>query len=372
MDPTKKLLIIQLVGGNDGLNTLVPFENDIYYNLRPSLNISKNKTLPITSLLGFNSSLNYFHELYNSGYLSIINNVGYPNSSRSHFKSMDIWHSANPEVTSQRTGWVGRYLDAYYHEFEHNLGAIEIHVLSSLLMQGVDKKGVALEDFKSLRDKLNSSVYQNMVSRIDELGTDAHDNLKHVYHILSEGTSGIETIYKNFRRLRPKTQFAKRGLSSKLKVISDLILGGAETQIFSVSHGSFDTHARQNRLHTRLLTGLDKGIEHFVKAMLKYDKLDDVCILIFSEFGRRVKENASKGTDHGTANNVYVISNQLATNGVYNKLHDLSKLDDGDVPYEIDFRRIYATLIDDWLQADSQEILGERFQTLPLFNSINA
>lgn len=365
----RKLVIIQLTGGNDGLNTVIPFENDLYYNLRPRLSIRKKQSLAIDNYHGVNKNLPIFHSLFNEGRLNILNNVGYPNATRSHFKSLDIWHSAMPYKASHKSGWVGRYLDQQQHNFEHELGAIEIAMVSSLLMQGINSKGVAIEDIKALQKKLQKNILHSFGQQTVKIPRTKSENLKHIYKVLSQGQSGINKIQQQLHQIKPRTRFRKQGLSKDLKMVSDLIISGAETQIFNVSLGSFDTHIRQNKRHNKLLSELNLALTSFDHAMKKYDKWKDVCILIFSEFGRRVKENASLGTDHGSANNAFIIGEHLQQAGIYNSLHNLKRLKDGDIPYEIDFRQIYASILEDWLMVDSTQILGGAHQKLPIFQS---
>ncbi len=364
----KKLIIIQLTGGNDGLNTVIPIENDIYYNARPHLSISKQESLKLTDQLSFHTALPYFQRLYFDGTLSIVNNVGYPNASRSHFHSMDVWQTALLSAHKHNTGWIGRYLDENAHLFQHNMGAIEVGNILSTVMRGHQQKGVGIDNFVDLHNHLKGEHYQSLIKRLPQIKTLSNDNLHHIYELLVDSVDGLDDMYHRFTRRKLKTPVAKNVFSRSLKMVTDLIISEVETQIFYVSHGSFDTHVSQLPVQSKLLQILNKGIQECIDALTTHDKMKDVSILIFSEFGRRLQENNGKGTDHGAANNLYIISKHLKKPGIYNKLDSLDSLVEGDVPFEIDFRRIYANILEDWLNTHSRLILNESVDKIDIFS----
>jgi len=223
-----------------------------------------------------------------------------------------------------------------------------------------------------MQEEFDRPLYENIISRIPHLESDSTNELSYIYRVIQDGHSGIDYLCSQYNTHEPTIQFSKAQLAKDLKLVADLIVSEVETQFFYVPYGSFDTHVGQQNKHPRLLKTLDHTLLEFIAALEKYDKLDELCILIFSEFGRRVKENNSKGTDHGAASNCYVICNQLRNPGIFNALHDLSSLDEGDIPFDIDFRRIYATILEDWLEVESKDILHERFEKLDLFSPIIA
>ncbi|MBX7045516.1 MAG: DUF1501 domain-containing protein [Ignavibacteria bacterium] len=360
----KKLVIVQLSGGNDGLNTVIPYKNDIYYSSRNSISIAEKDVLKITDELGFNPAMPKFKSLYESGYLSIINNVGYPNPDRSHFRSMDIWQSASASDKYVTSGWIGRYLDSECPDCKNPYNAIEVSDTLSLALKGEKYNGIAVEN----PEKFFMSASEQYFTDIANANKDKHndENVSYLYKTIVEATSSAEYVYKTSKIYKSKTEYPKGQFSSNLKTIAELIVSGIDTQVFYVSLGGFDTHINQNGKQDTLLKELSEGLFSFTEDLKSNDKLGDVFILTFSEFGRRVKQNASGGTDHGTANNIFVINGNLKKPGFYNSAPDLTSLDNGDLKYEIDFRNIYAEILNKWLNVNDKKILGGSFNGLNL------
>ena len=353
----KKLIVIQMSGGNDGLNTIIPYQNDIYYKLRPTLAIKKSDVLTLTDELAMHKSLGGLKELFDKGYVSVINNVGYPNPDLSHFRSMDIWHSASDSDKCLTTGWIGRYLDHQCDGCAKPYSAIEIDDTLSLAMKGYQVKGLALHDtglFYKLAKGLDSGTV------IDT----RNENLNYLYKTLVETEESADYLYEKSKIHATPATYPDDGFAKNLKTIGELIVAGASTSVFYASISGFDTHVNQAGQQERNLTKVSGGIKALVSHLTQAGRMDDVLIMVFSEFGRRVKQNASNGTDHGKANNVFIISSQLKKAGIYNQTPDLEHLDDGDVAYSIDFRSIYATLMNKWLKADDAKILGRSFDQL--------
>ena len=353
----KKLIVIQMSGGNDGLNTIIPYQNDIYYKLRPSLALKKNDMLALNDELAMNCAMGGLKKLYDQGYVSILNNVGYPNPDLSHFRSMDIWHSASDSDKYVSTGWLGRYLDHQCDGCAKPYGAIEIDDTLSLAMKGYQVKGLALHD-TGLFYKLAKGQHQEQV-------TSSHnDNLNYLYKTLAETEESADYLYSKSKIYKSPTSYPNDGFAKNLKTIAELIISGASTSVFYASLSGFDTHVGQLGQQEKNLTRVSDGIEALVADLHQAGRLDDVLILVFSEFGRRAKQNASNGTDHGKANNVFIISSQLKKSGIYNSSPDLEHLDEGDVAHTIDFRSIYATILNQWLKANDSSILGRSFEQL--------
>jgi len=359
----KILVIIQLSGGNDGLNTIVPYYNDIYYQSRPSIAISKEKVLKINDELGFNPVMQKFRELYEEGLVSIINSVGYPNPDRSHFRSMDIWQTGSSADEYLRSGWIGRYLDSTCRaEICQPFEAIEIDDTLSLALKGEHVKGLALQNPQKLYQSTQNPIFERL-KRVKPI-EDAHENVAYLYKTIAETAFSANYIYSKSKIQKSTADYPQGKLSKHIKTIAELIISGVQTSIYYVSLSGFDTHIRQNPQQDRLLEEYAGAVHAFVQDMKKYNKMDKVMIMTFSEFGRRVAQNGSNGTDHGTANNLFIINGNLKKAGFYNPAPDLTDLDDGDLKYQIDFRNIYATLIQKWLQADSKAILGKDFQMI--------
>lgn len=355
----KVVVVLQLSGGNDGLNTVVAIRNDLYYKARPGLGIEKIKALSLTDEVGLHPALNGFKELYEDGSLGIINSVGYPNPDRSHFRSMDIWQTASPSAEYWNAGWVGRYLDAQCNGCDKPTQAIEIDDMLSLSMKGNNINGIAVKDPKRLYGTANEKFFRDVVkNHKDERGEQAVDYL---YKTMAQTLSSADYIFKQSRLHPTVAQYPKTELGNSLKTIASLIFSEINTKIYYVSLGSFDTHSNQGAQQQRLFTDMNEAVKAFVKDLKANSRFDDVLLFTFSEFGRRVFQNASGGTDHGTANNMFVVSGGLKQKGMINALPDLSDLEDGDLKYKVDFKNVYATVLNKWLNADATTILGRQY-----------
>ena len=355
----KVVVILQLSGGNDGLNTVIPVRNDIYYKSRPRLGIERNKALSITDEVGLHPALTGFKELYDDGSLAILNNVGYPNPDRSHFRSMDIWHTASQSNEYWTNGWVGRYLDAQCHGCDKPTQAIEIDDVLSLALKGENIKGIAVKDPRRLYGTANEKFFRDvMKNHKDETGEQPVDYL---YKTMAETLSSADYIFKQSRMHPSNAEYPKTDLGNSLKTIASLIYSEINTKVYYVSLGSFDTHINQEAQQNRLFKEMNDAVKAFVKDLKEQHRFGDVMLFTFSEFGRRVEQNASSGTDHGTANNMFLISGGLEQKGVLNPMPDLADLNEGDLKYNVDFKNVYATILNKWLKADDRSILNGKY-----------
>lgn len=354
------LIVIQLSGGNDGLNTIIPYRNDLYYQMRPTLGISADRVTRITDDLGFHAALNPLRPLYDNGYLTVINNVGYPNPDRSHFRSMDIWQSASGADQHLNTGWIGRYLDAQCSGCGSHT-AVEIDDTLGLAMRGENVKGLAIRDPKKLYEATRQPFYQRLA---EEHGDEPHIN--YLYKTVAETASNAQYIYERSNVSDTGSTFPDTELGKKLKTISGIIRSGVNTKVYYASLSGFDTHVRQAGQQERLLSQYAEAVSALVTDLNKSGHLSRTLIMTFSEFGRRVSENASGGTDHGTANNLFLMGGSLRKPGFFNGTPDLNRLDEGDLVYQIDFRQVYSTILKNWLKTDDTAILGQSFATLPI------
>ncbi len=356
----KVMVVIQFSGGNDGLNTVIPVRNDIYYKQRPRLGIQKEKSLTLTDEVGLNPALMGFKELYDDGNIGILNSVGYPNPDRSHFRSMDIWQSASKSDEYIYTGWLGRYLDAQCSGCVKPTQALEVDDVLSLALKGVNNKGLAVKDPKKLYTTSQAKFFKD-INGDHQKGEETVDYL---YKTMSETISSAEYIFQQ-SRLHPSSQiYPVTQLGKNLKTIASLILSDINTKVYYVSLGSFDTHVNQENQQKRLFTELDGAVSAFVKDIKSNNRFDDVMLMTFSEFGRRVSQNASGGTDHGTANNMFFVSGGLKQKGILNAMPDLNDLNDGDLKHKVDFKAVYATILNKWLGADDKKILGKQYDYL--------
>jgi uncharacterized protein (DUF1501 family) len=358
----KVVVILQLSGGNDGLNTVIPVRNDLYYKARPRLGIAKDKALLLTDEVGLNPALTGFKELYDDGSLGILNSVGYPNPDRSHFRSMDIWHTGSQSSEYWNHGWIGRYLDAQCKGCDKPTQAIEIDDILSLALKGDNIKGIAVKDPKRLYGTANEKFFKEvMKNHTDEKGEQPVDYL---YKTMAETLSSADYIFQQSKMHPTKADYPKTDLGNSMKTIASLIFSEINTKVYYVSLGSFDTHINQEAQQQRLFTEMNDAVKAFVKDLKAQHRFDDVLLFTFSEFGRRVAQNASNGTDHGTANNMFLVSGGLKQKGVLNAMPDLGDLNEGDLKYNVDFKNVYATILNKWLKADDKSILMKQYEHL--------
>ena len=352
----KRLVIVQLAGGNDGLNTIIPHNNDLYYNARPRLAITKD-VIKLNDDLGFHPSLAPLRALFDNGELSIINNVGYPNPVRSHFRSMDIWQTASDSDEYLQSGWLGRYLDKHG---KRPYNAIEMDAQLSLAMKGEHFNGIATNDYRVLYKTAKDPYFKSVLNHYNDTHLSEH-NLGYLYQTMIEAKSSAKYIYENTKVKLSQQDYPQNKFAKQLKNVAQFINSDLETKVFYTSLGGFDTHANQPNKQARLLKQYAESVSAFVKDLKRSQKFEDTLILTFSEFGRRVKQNAANGTDHGAANNVFIIGKNLKKAGFYNNLASLSDLDaNGDLKYEIDFRSVYATILSQWLKVSTEGIIKSK------------
>lgn len=356
----KNLVIIQLSGGNDGLNTVVPYGNEIYYQKRKTLAINIADVVKLNDMQGLNPNLAALQEIYDQGWMSVINSVGYPNPDRSHFRSMDIWQTASNADQFLSTGWVGRYLDANCQSCPNPYTAIEVDDTLSLAMKGAKMKGIAVRDPNKLLQTTREPFFKDLVHQPDSEHLN-EDNLGYLYKTMIETYSSAGYIQNTSKTYQVTAEYPNTALGNQLKTVSKFINAGLQTRVYYVSLSGFDTHTNQQNQQGRQLKVYADAVAAFVKDLKQTNKLDDTLMMTFSEFGRRVEQNASNGTDHGTANNVFIFGGKLIKAGVYNDAPDLANLENGDLKYQVDFRDIYATLLDKWLSMNNSQILNQSF-----------
>lgn len=369
------LVVVEMTGGNDGLNTVVPYADDLYHKARPTLRLTKNGIIPVSDQVGLHNALNGLNPLLSSGNLAIVQGVGYPNPDRSHFESMDIWQSADP-ARQTPTGWLGRTVPAL-QDLKGGVPAVQVGAEKlPLTLQGAPGGVVSLNQSVPYQLNLGDVEARKQPRRqlIEDLAKPAKDagpgddlldfvrrRQVQTYATLDRLKEVLDAYTKDSERNR-----APAGLTGKMDLIARLINQGFGTRIFYVGIDGFDTHARQAEMHADLLREVGGAIGHLFQK-LKEGKSDDrVVAMTFSEFGRRVKENGSKGTDHGAGSCMFVAGPGV-TGGPLGTHPKLDDLDNGDLKHAIDFRRVYATILDQWLGCDSRSVLNGKFEHLPLF-----
>ena len=377
------LVLVQLQGGNDGLNTVVPFANDIYYQKRPTIAIPKDKVLQLNGQLGLNPAMSAFQELYGNGQLTVVENVGYASPNRSHFRATDIWLSGSDASVYETDGWVGRYLTQKFPAYPVKLPdqpmAIQLGSVESMLLHSqVGSMGTVFDD-----PTLFYQLVKGSSADTDAIpNTVAGDELKFLKQIAAQSIQYSDVIKQKADAGKNAVTYPNTNLAKQLAIVADLIAGGLTTPVYLTTMGGFDTHANQvtagnvtSGQHATLLKTVADAVSTFIKDLSKQNLANRVTVMTFSEFGRRVNENGTTGTDHGTAAPLFVAGNPVR-GGVVGDAPDLKNLDsNGDIKFTNDFRQVYASVLRDHLGVDaatSQSILGRSFDTLPIFRQAPA
>ena len=357
------LIVLQLSGGNDGLNTLVPYADEAYYQLRPKLALGSKTLHRLDGHQGFHPSLKHLAEAYHQGDLLILNNVGYPQPNRSHFRSMDIWHLAcDSDDLRENRGWLGRWLDKQSPSFPHL--ALQLSDTLSPALRGEQSQALVIKDPQMMQEQLRHLPYPSSSTQQHH-----HEQAAYLYRVLAQAHESATYLLEKAKLGQSNiSEYPNNSLGRDLRRVAQLMTGGSNTQVYYLSFDGFDTHANQLKRHALLLEGLDQALGVFIRDLKKNQLWPRTTLMIFSEFGRRVAENGSSGTDHGTANQVYLLGGGLKQKGIYNRMADLSQLEKGDLKFSIDFRSIYQALLKDWLNTKkSTALLGKNFDQLPLF-----
>ncbi len=360
------LVLVQLAGGNDGLNTVVPYADRQYRRLRPTLALPEKELLPINSQFALHGACAQMHELLKDGKLGIVQNVGYPNPNRSHFRSTEIWESASDANITLSTGWLGRYFDNACagapggdpcginigSEVPQTFLGEQAHATFTLSNQGRNRR----------QQTASLDLLESLAKAGGEHG-DAHDNPGYLRHTLMDTIVTERKFQAVLAAYRPQAQYPGNPLAQSLRNVAALIAGGGATRIYYVSLGGFDTHSNQANQHANLLRNLSESLAAFQQD-LEAHKLDgQVLTMTFSEFGRRPSENESRGTDHGTAAPLFVMGSRVKS-GLHGRAPSLEVERNQDLQFSTDFRQVYATVLDRWLGGRSGEVLGRQFSAL--------
>ncbi len=356
----RALVVVQLGGGNDTLNTVVPYGDPTYYQVRPTIAIQKGDVLALNDLVGFNPALSAFKGLYDSGNMAVVQGVGYPNPNRSHFRATDIWTSARPDIV-EPTGWVGRYLDNTCGGEDRPLQAADIGDTVSKLFwtgQSIVPAISSIEGFDFFTDGRFPNDRNNQIDTFKALHNGAgpgYDGyIRHAAGEALDTSARLKTVAASYKSV---AQYPDNGFARGLQTIAKLISADLGTKVYHITIGGFDTHAGQERTHNTLLKTVGDSVQAFLRDLEGLGKLDDVMVMTFSEFGRRVKENGSAGTDHGAGSSLYIMGGGVK-GGVFGDHPSLTDLDNGDLKFGIDFRSVYGTIVQDWLGASPVNIIG--------------
>ena len=392
------LVVLQMAGGNDGINTVVPYSNDFYHKARPKIGLKGDDVLKINDDIGFHSSLKGFKELYDGGELAVIQGVGYPNPNRSHFRSTEIWQTASDSDHVEKYGWVGRYFDNACTGADPAVGV----TIGSQLPQSFfakHPKGICFSNPQNYRFMANGNATEESYKKLNELessgpGMTSDDSsadgsgdmlnsggsiaalpagmpmtggkaVDFISRTALDAQHSSDEIRGIAARVQNQAEYPGSQLGNGLKMVAKLIGGGLPTRIYYVSQGGYDTHTNQVNTQQRLLGDLGDSMKAFVADMKAQGNMGRVLVMTFSEFGRRVSENANGGTDHGAAAPMFIVGNKVKA-GLLGKYPSLAPQDlyQGDVKYNVDFRSVYAGVLEDWLKTKSAPILGKKFEPL--------
>ena len=372
MTSTKKdpiLVVIQLTGGNDYLNTLIPYGDPLYYDNRTNVGIPQAEVLPINDYVGLHPAASAIKDLYDDGKVAIINGVGYPTPNRSHFRSMDIWHTCEPDKVGNE-GWLGRVIRDIDPKSENVLTGVNFGrgLPRALALSGVPVASVAVletygvltgitgEPERSEALDVFSRMYAPTIGSgpvMDYLGQTGLDALK-----------GADILKTAPDKYESTVEYAETSIGKNLQGIAKVLTADLGTRSFYTQHGGYDTHANQGPAHPKLWTELSQGISDFYADLREHDTADNVLMFVFTEFGRRVKDNGS-GTDHGSGGMALAIGDPVK-GGLYSEYPSLKAEDllEGDLHFNFDYRGVYGTMVEKWLGLDAQSVVGGNFEQL--------
>jgi uncharacterized protein (DUF1501 family) len=389
------LVVLQMAGGNDGLNTVVPFANDDYHRARPKLGFSAEQVLKLNDQLGFHSALTGFKDLYDAGHLAVMQGVGYPNPNGSHFRSTEIWQTASDSDKVEKYGWLGRYFDNCCSGADPTVGV----TIGNQLPQAFFAKtptGICFNNPQTYRfqsrgrtgpdgQDVVEAAYEKM-NEVESIAAPADEDSGGSIGMLAAampmtGGKAVDFIERTAldaqvssdqvreitARVQNRAEYPASQLGNSLKLVAKLIGGGLPTRIYYVSQGGYDTHVNQTPAQQRLLKELGDSVQAFVTDLKAQGNLSRVLVMTFSEFGRRVAENANGGTDHGAAAPLFIAGDKVKA-GLLGSQPSLAPQDlfEGDIKYTVDFRNVYAGVLESWLKTKSAPILGWQFPPLQL------
>jgi uncharacterized protein (DUF1501 family) len=375
------LVLVQLAGGNDGLNTLVPFEDENYYRLRPTLAIPKDKVLRASDTVGLHPSCGALHGLFQDGKLGVVQNVGYPNPNRSHFRSTEIWETASSSDESAATGWIGRFLDnACTGMPKDSADPVAVHLATNGVPQsftsaqihptfGVSAAGGNRRDNEDSRKLLESMVGKSVADAASSAAAVSNSNASFLQQTLMDTLMTDRKVQRVISGYRPGSPYPATQFAGSMRSVAALIAGGLPTRVYFVALGGFDTHSGQANQHAMLMTQLSDGLAAFQKDLEARHLDGQVVTMTFSEFGRRPNENQSRGTDHGTAAPLFVMGSRVK-GGLHGTAPELKLERNQDLTFSTDFRSVYATALNQWLACPSETILGGRFPSLDIFKNL--
>jgi len=368
------LVVVQLAGGNDFMNTVIPYQNGLYYDYRPTVKVAEETVLPINDELAFNPNVAPLKELYDAGDMAIIQGVGYENSSRSHFRGMDIWHTCEPnEVATE--GWVGKAIRELDPSGANSLTAINFGRGLPRSMVAADATATSIGDLDTYGLMTGVQAEQQRAKALDvfqRIYTPALGTGPVQEYLARTGVDvlrGAEILKNGIAPYTSNVEYADNPIAKSLRDVSRVHIADLGTRIFYTHHGGYDTHANEVPTHPKLLSDLSGAISDFFRDLRNHNASENVVMLVFTEFGRRVQDNHS-GTDHGAGGGAFVIGDRVngGLHAAYPSL-ELNDLEFGDLRHTYDFRGLYATLLEQWMGVDSSPIVGGTYEQLPLVSA---
>ena len=370
----RTLVVVQLSGGNDGLNTLIPYSQQGYYDARPTLALSKSDVLQLNGDVALHPSMTGLQSLFKNNHVAVAQGVGYPNPNRSHAESMTIWQTAAPDQ-SYNTGWLGRYLDGA-RSVDSSINAVELDTLLSPTVVGAKERAMAIQSLQTfkvqpMKKTEPSSTDESTIRALDSIQCSSCQEYNDLVNAMMEAglnaLTASDIVQQAAAGYQTSINYPKNDFSNRLKLAAQIVTSSLNPTIVYLQIGGFDTHANQKNTQANLLKTVSDGIAAFYQDMYAKGKSNDTLIMTFTEFGRRVKENGSQGTDHGTAEPMFLIGGRV-NGGLYGTYPSLSNLDsNGDLQYTVDFRQVYTSVLQDWLGADPTQVLSSQFQKLNMF-----
>ena len=364
----RTLIVVQMAGGNDGLNTVIPYTDPLYMQMRPTLSIPGTKVLPLDTRLGLHPNLLSLAKLWDEGHLAIVEGVGYPNQSLSHFQAMDIWQTLDLNGNGAE-GWLGKLVAGLVDQDGHPFKGLDIGVQTAQAMQSIKAPVPTVASVESYAIGVDPSDGDGGNGRLQALmklynsypGTAPYAALLDT--IALSAAEGTRQLHQADATYLPAVKYPGGPFSDGLKILAEAIVQDLGLRVGYVTLGGFDTHSSQQATHALLLQTFADGIIAFYNDLVAHGKADNVVIMTWSEFGRRVEENGSQGTDHGTAAPLFILGNPVSK-GIFGEPPSLSSLDqNGNLKYTVDFRSVYATVLDRWMGAASKDVLGGSFSS---------
>ena len=363
------LIVVQLTGGNDYMNTVAPYADPLYRDNRPTVRVAEDEVLPIDGRYGFNPVLAPLKELYDDGRVAVINGIGYPNPNRSHFRAMDIWHTCEPERVATE-GWLGRAIRDLDPQGENVLTGVNFGrgLPRAMALSGVPVTSVgSLENhgfLTGIADQERRAQALEVFARMYAPAIGSGPTLDYLGRTGSDALKGADILKTAGESYSSGVEYAHTPIARNLKGIAQTLLAGLGTRVLYTAQAGYDTHSGQMPVQTQLLGELAQGISDFFADLREHQASQQALMLVFTEFGRRVKDNGS-GTDHGSGGAAFVIGDAVAggMHGLYPSLKEPDLLD-GDLHFQVDFRSVYATISEQWLGLDAQPIVGGNFEQL--------